>query len=143
MSHFVDPSREAFDAFKALPRDMPIHMLNHIRYNELATYPAGHEHVDKGWSGQRAYAEYGKTSGPIFNRVGGKIIWRGKMETMVTGPLEEHWDASFIAQYPDAAAFFEMITDADYKLAVINRQAAIFDSRLIRFAPGEEGEGFA
>ena len=31
MSHHVDPSREHFEAFKALPRDTPILMLNLIR----------------------------------------------------------------------------------------------------------------
>ncbi len=134
-SPHIDPSRESFDAFKALPRDVPIQMLNHIRYNDSANYPGGHEHAGKGWSGERAYAEYGKASGPIFKRVGGVIIWRGKMEMVLTGPDSEQWDASFIAQYPNAAAFFEMIADADYKLAVVNRQAAVFDSRLIRFAP--------
>jgi uncharacterized protein (DUF1330 family) len=144
MSYHIDPTREAFDAFKALPRDVPIQMLNLIRYNELAKYPEGHEHADKGWSGKQAYAEYGKTSGPIFDRVGGKIVWRGKMQLVLTGPDDKQWDASFIAQYPGAGAFFEMITDTQYQLAVVNRQAAVLDSRLIRFAPMEaDGGGFA
>lgn len=139
---YIDPSPANFRAFKDLPRDRPINMLNLLRYRELAEYPAGHEHAGKGWSGRRAYAEYGVTSGPIFRRLGGTIIWRGRFETMVTGPEGERWDDAFIAQYPDSGAFFAMIKDPDYQQAVVNRTAALADSRLVRFAPGEAGEGF-
>ena len=142
--NFVDPTRADFDLFKALPRDTPINMLNLVRFRDLAAYPEGHEHAGKGWTGARAYAEYGTTSGPIFARVGGHIVWRGRFETVVTGPADEHWDAAFIAAYPHAGAFLEMVTDADYKLAVVNRQAAVATSRLIRFAPLPiEGATFA
>lgn len=140
--HFIDPSAANFAAFKALPRDEPIHMLNLLRYRDLAQYPEGHEHHRKGWSGRRAYEEYGKTSGPIFQRVGGSIVWRGAFQTVVTGPEDMRWDDGFVAQYPGSAAFFEMIKDPDYQLAVVNRTAALVDSRLVRFKPGERGEGF-
>ena len=139
---YIDPSPANFQAFKALARDTPINMLNLLRYRDLAEYPAGHEHAGKGWSGRRAYEEYGRTSGAIFRRLGGRIIWRGAFETMVTGPEAELWDDAFIAHYPDASAFFAMIKDPQYQLAVINRTAALADSRLVRFAPGEAGEGF-
>ncbi len=142
---FVDPTRANFDAFKALPRNTPINMLNLIRYHERAHYPAGHSHAARGLTGAEAYAEYGRTSEAIFTRVGGKTIWRGKFEAMVTGPAgdSERWDLAFIASYPSAAAFLAMITDADYKQAVIHRQAAVLTSRLVRFAPLEAGQGFA
>jgi uncharacterized protein (DUF1330 family) len=139
---YIDPSPANFQAFKNLPRDQPIQMLNLLLYRDLAEYPGGHEHSGKGWSGRRAYAEYGATSGPIFKRVGGTILWRGAFQTMVTGPDGECWHDAFIAQYPDAGAFFAMIKDPDYRQAVVNRTAALVDSRLVRFAPGEAGEGF-
>ncbi|WP_095011164.1 DUF1330 domain-containing protein [Tsuneonella mangrovi] len=142
MTNYIDPSRANFEAFKALPRDEPIHMLNLLNYREHAEFPNGHPNADKGWSGRRAYEEYGKTSGPIFRRVGGKIVWRGAFQAMVTGPETIHWDDGFVAEYPDSAAFFEMIKDPDYQLAVVNRTAALVDSRLIRFKPGEGGGGF-
>ncbi len=139
---YLDPSPVNFQAFKDLPRDQPINMLNLLLYRDEAEYPAGHENANKGWSGRRAYEEYGRTSGPIFQRVGGRIVWRGVFETMVTGPEGEHWHDGFIAHYPNAGAFFAMIKDADYQLAVANRTAALVDSRLVRFAPGEVGKGF-
>jgi uncharacterized protein (DUF1330 family) len=139
---FIDPSSANFQAFKDLPRDRPINMLNLLLYRDRAEYPEGHEHAGKGWSGRRAYEEYGRTSGPIFRKLGGTIIWRGTFETMVTGPEGRRWDDGFIAQYPNAGAFFAMIKDPEYQLAVVNRTAALVDSRLVRFAPGEAGQGF-
>lgn len=139
----VDPTREAFDQFKSLPRDEPIQMLNLIRYRDKAAYPAGHENAGKDWSGAEAYREYGRTSGPVLQRVGGRIIWRGKPRVTLTGPPEERWDAGFIAEYPSAAAFFAMISDEEYQHAVVNRTAAVADSRLIRFDPRGGGAGFA
>lgn len=138
----IDPSPANFQAFKDLPRDTPINMLNLLLYRDLAAYPEGHEHAGKGWSGRRAYEEYGIASGPIFRRVGGQILWRGRFETMVTGPEVRRWHDGFIACYPNAGAFFAMIKDPEYQQAVVNRSAALLDSRLVRFAPGEVGEGF-
>ncbi len=139
----IDPSREAFDAFKALPRDMPIHMLNLLRFRDVATYPEGHTHALRSLSGAQAYAEYGRTSAPVFKRVGGSIVWRGHMEAMLIGPADTYWETAFIAAYPNAAAFLEMVTDSQYKLAVVHRQAAVLTSRLIRFAPlPDTGETF-
>ena len=85
----------------------------------------------------------GATSGPIFSRVGGEVVWRGTFQTMVTGPEGKQWHDGFVARYPNSGAFFEMIKDADYQKAVINRTAALVDSRLMRFEPGEAGGGFA
>lgn len=143
MVSYIDPTETGFAQFKALPRDMPIHMLNLLKYRDMAKYPPGHPDAGKGWSGKEAYREYGRTSGPIFARAGGEIIWRGRYEAMVTGPEEAEWDDGFIAAYPNAAAFFEMIKDPDYQQAVINRTAALADSRLVRFLPGAVGKGFA
>lgn len=141
---YIDPSRSAFDLFKSLPRDVPINMLNLLKFNVMANYPADHQHAAHQWSGERAYQEYGKTSGPIFARVGGSILWRGSMEAMVIGPEERHWDLAFIAVYPNSAAFLEMVTDPAYQIAVVNRQAAVQTSRLIRFKPLENnGTEFA
>ncbi|MEO1044408.1 MAG: DUF1330 domain-containing protein [Pseudomonadota bacterium] len=137
--HYVDPGRELFTAFKDLPRDTPINMINMLRFREHAAYPDDHPRVAEGLSGAEAYAHYGKESAPIFQRVGGSIIWRGAFETMLIGPNEERWDAVFIARYPAAAAFLEMVTDPDYRNAVVNRQAAVATSRLIRCGEMPDG----
>ncbi len=138
---FVDPTRESFALFKSLPRDTPIHMLNLLDFRDQAAYPADHMHAQRGLTGAEAYREYGRASAPVLSRVGGSVLWRGRMEAMVIGPQDKHWDAAFIAAYPNAAAFLAMVTDPEYKLAVVHRQAAVLTSRLIRFAPLETGSG--
>lgn len=134
-SGHIDPERAQFDAFKALPRDCVIHMLNLVRFKAQATYPDGHVLAGQDLTGAEAYRHYGADSGPVFQRVGGSIVWRGTMEAMVIGPADEQWDAVFIAEYPTSGAFMEMVTDPVYREAVVHRQAAVETSRLIRCAP--------
>jgi hypothetical protein len=122
---YLDPTRESFDAFKALPRDVPINMLNLVQFYDSAQYPEDHPNAANGWTGARAYKEYS-----------------GAMESMVIGPQDEKWDSAFIARYPSSAAFMEMITDPDYKKAVVNRQAAVLTSRLVRFGELGGADGF-
>ncbi len=134
----IDPTRAQFEAFKALPRDTPLHMLNLVRVRDRAAYPDGHEAT-----GHEAYAAYGRESAPVLAKVGGTIHWRGAMEAVLIGPTDEHWDYCFIAQYPNAGAFLAMVTDPDYQRAVVHRQAAVEDSRLIRLSPLSAGATFA
>lgn len=142
MTAHVDPERAQFEAFKALDRDTPIEMLNLVRFRGHAAYPAGHALADAGLSGAEAYAKYGRDSGPVLDRVGGSILWRGRFETTLIGPSDEAWDEVFIARYPNAHAFLAMVTDPDYRLAVVHRQAAVATSRLIRCAPADTGGRF-
>lgn len=123
----IDPNREQFEEFKSLPRDEPVMMLNLIRLRDKANYEDGTQA-----SGAEAYANYGKESGPIFNGVGGEIIWRGNPKNVLIGPSDEHWDVAFIARYPTANAFLAMVTNRDYQAIVFHRRAGVLDSRLIR-----------
>jgi len=134
---YVDPEREQFEQFKALPRDTPIHMLNLIKLKGSASYADGTI-----TTGAEAYAAYGRDSGPIFKRVGGKMLWRGKPEAMVIGPMDEQWDIACVAYYPNSAAFLEMVTDIDYQQAVKHRQAAVETSRLLRHGELPAGDVF-
>lgn len=138
MNRHVDPEREQFEAFKALPRDQPVMMINLVRFREKAAYEDGRDS-----SGAQAYAAYGRESSPIFQRVGGEIVWRGRPEVVLIGPSDELWDVVFIARYPTAGAFLEMVTDPVYREAVKHRQAAVLDSRLIRAAEAGAGKRFA
>jgi uncharacterized protein (DUF1330 family) len=138
----IDPTRPQFDAFKALPRDTPIHMLNLIRLRPLADYPPDHPDHNKWLTGLEAYRAYGRASAEVFARVGGRQVWAGRPESVVTGPTEERWDLAFIAEYPSAGAFLAMVTDPEYREHVKHRTAAVEDSRLIRMAPVIPGATF-
>ena len=137
MAGHIDPTRETFGEFRRLPDDGPVHMLNLVKLRAEAAYPDG-----RAATGAEAYAAYGRESGPIFRRVGGRIAWSGDFKLMLIGPQDERWDICFIAEYPSGAAFVEMVKDPDYQKAVVHRQAAVADSRLVRLAPKASGGGF-
>lgn len=134
----IDPARPQFDAFKALPRDTPLNMLNLVRVRAEAAYPDGRR-----VTGAEAYAAYGRESAPVLARVGGRILWRGAFEATLIGPSDERWDFCFIAWYPNAGAFLAMVTDPEYRQAVKHRQAGVEDSRLIRCGEQPSGASFA
>ena len=110
MPGYIDPTKETFAAFRDNDRPGPIEMLNLVRLHARAKYPDGREAT-----GAEAYAAYGRGSGPVFTRLGGTIIWRGKFEMTLIGPGDERWDLCFIARYPNVAAFVEMIRDPVYR----------------------------
>jgi uncharacterized protein (DUF1330 family) len=138
MHSHIDPDPDAFASFKTLPRDQPIMMLNLVRFRDRARYEDGREA-----SGREAYVTYSKESAPVFLRVGGEIVWRGNPQLTLIGPQDEQWDAIFVARYPSASAFLEMVTDPVYREAVKHRQAAVLDSRLIRTSAIGKGGEFA
>lgn len=129
--------KDDFNTFKANNRTGPIHMLNLVRLHDQAQYDDGREAT-----GAEAYAAYGRESAPVFQRLGGRIVWRGAMEQMLIGPGDEQWDLCFIAEYPSPQAFVDMLGDPIYRAAMKHRQAAVSDSRLIRTAPLGVGANF-
>jgi uncharacterized protein (DUF1330 family) len=138
---YIDPGREAWEVFKGLPRDRPIHMLNLIRLRDRADYPQGHPDHGKDISGREAYREYGRTIAPHLARLGSRQVWAGAPQVMVTGPASEAWDLAFIVEYPGSQAFIDMVRDPDYRANVVpHRTAAVADSRLLRLSPLEAGE---
>lgn len=150
MTGSVDPSRDAMTAFRDLPADRPIAMINLLRFRPEAAYAADHASHAAGLTGQQAYKAYSKAAAAPFMRAGGRQVWLGAPELTVIGPAEEAWDLAFIAEYPSGAAFLAMLHDPNYQAAVIHRQAAVADSRLIRCQPQAmaastttEGTGFS
>ena len=133
MSSYVDPGRENWQAFKDLPRDRPIHMLNLIKFRELADYSEGHPMHGKGLTGVDAYAIYREGFQRVVAGDGAAMVWEAPMECVVTGPDGE-WDEAFVMGYPDSATFMAMVRNEEYVRDVVpHRTAAVADSRLIRF----------
>jgi hypothetical protein len=133
MPGYVDPSRENWQAFKDLPRDRPIHMLNLIKFRDLAEYPEGHPNHGKGLTGPEAYAIYKEGFQRVVAEDGAAMVWEAPLECVVTGPDGE-WDEAFVMGYPDSATFMKMVKDEEYIRDVVpHRSAAVADSRLIRF----------
>jgi hypothetical protein len=134
MTAYIDPSRDNWQAFKDLPRDTPIQMLNLIKFRDLAEYPADHPLNGKGLTGIEAYAIYKQGFQRVVSGDGAAMVWQAPIECVVTGPPGE-WDEAFVMGYPNSAAFMAMVRNEEYIRDVVpHRTAAVADSRLIRFA---------
>ena len=129
MTGHVDLTKERFVALRESDREGVVHLLNLIRLRERAAYPDGREA-----SGAEAFQTYGRVSEPVLARLGGKIVWEGRFESMLIGPDDENWDLCFVAEYPTLSAFIEVVRDPVYREAAAHRKAAAQDSRLIRLA---------
>lgn len=133
MGGHVDPSRENWQAFKDLPRDRPIHMLNLIKFRDRAEYPEGHPLHGKGLTGREAYDIYKQGFQRVVAGDGAAMVWQAPLECVVTGPADE-WDEAFVMGYPSSALFMAMVKNEEYVRDVVpHRTAAVADSRLIRF----------
>src|SRR5262249_59755480 len=97
MGH-IDPTKEVFAQFRKSDRPGPIHMLNLVRLREQAAYPDGRKAT-----GAEAYAAYGRESRPVFERLGGRIVWQGRVEPVLVGPQEGGLGHCFLAEDPNAA----------------------------------------
>ncbi len=133
MAGYIDPDRTNWQAFKDLPRDRPIQMLNLLKFRELAEYPVGHPNHGQGLTGREAYAVYEAAFQALVADDGAAMVWHAPLECMVTGP-EGEWDAGFVMGYPDSGVFMAMVKNPRYVAeALPHRTAALADSRLIRF----------
>lgn len=132
---YVNSDAKAYAAMQNLPADQPLHMLNMIRFKDKASYEEGSAFAAKGWTGEQAYAEYSRHSGPIANRTGGKAAYFGIPQLTLIGPEHEKWDVIFIVSYPNLASFLALVGDPEYKKHAFHRSAAVADSRLVRMAP--------
>lgn len=104
-------------------------MLNLLMFRDIADYS---DHPDEiPCSGEEAYNRYANTAVQLLKLVGGRLVFVGKMEEPVIGPVEERWDRVAVVEYPSIKAFLEMINSDKYQLIAYHRTAALIDSRLI------------
>ncbi|MEM8921454.1 MAG: DUF1330 domain-containing protein [Pseudomonadota bacterium] len=131
----IVPTREQFKAFRDLPRDAPVNMLNALKYKPKATYDApppcgGSPNV----SGEAAYERYKVEFLKYLHSRDGRMLWEGTHEVSLIGTHME-WDAYFVAYYPTAQDFIDMQFDDSYVASLPHRNAALEDSILMRCAP--------
>src|SRR5690606_28290397 len=93
------PSDLNADLVRSLPDTGPVVMINYLRFRERS--------LDGQGSGWDAYVRYSKGFAPLLKRVGGSILWTGKVEGAAYGDPGERWDFVALVHYPSRAAFLE------------------------------------
>ena len=129
----INPTEDEIAAFASESvNDKPIVMVNLLRFNVEAQYPAGDPLAGNGViSGKKAYQRYSKAVLPLLWETGGQILWLGKARTTFIAPEGERWDEVALAWYPSRGAFVRMINSPAYRAIVGHRTAALADSRLV------------
>lgn len=101
-------------ALSALPDDVPVVMLNLMRFRERS--------LDGNGSGWDAYLRYSALAIKSIKAHGGTITWTGTAEAVALGQTEQHrWDYVALVRYPSRAAFIAMMTSPAYAEANIER----------------------
>jgi hypothetical protein len=117
----------------AFPADIPLYVLNLLRFRSEANYPDGVASVGK--SGREAYFN-GYV--PAFREIaqargvsGVKPVWIGAVAGAIAGSPGEHWDLVAIIEYPSVLNFRQIVdTDIYRAKAEPMRKAALEDWRL-------------
>ena len=128
----INPTRDQFRAIGDLPGDGPVLMINLVQFRETAAYAEDDpEFGEAPVSGEEAYRRYAAETEALVLSLGGSQDWVGLPMLTVIGPEDEAWDHAFVARYPSADTFMDMVRNPDYQKAVRHRTAAVSDSRLI------------
>ena len=113
-----------------------IRMINLLKFREQADYGDVPDPAEDGIStGAEAYARYGEVAMAEVQNVGGSQFYAGIADMTVIGPESESWDLVAIVEYPNRAAFLEMISKPSYQACVFHRTAGLADTRIIMTTP--------
>lgn len=127
----IYPKAEQFKALLEGPPNQPVVMLNLLRFKPRADAP------DVGLSGAAAYARYGAEMRKIVESHGGKIVWSGRVDSMVIADVDPGYHAVALVQYPSRAAFVEIAKSAEVAAIGVHRAAGLESQWLIATTPGE------
>ena len=116
-----------------IPADMPVYMLNMLRYKAHAEY-AGADIAP--CSGREAYHQrYRAAFGCVAEGAGVEAVWVGSVVAKLVAPAGAQWEDVAIVEYPNFAAFRRVVESPRYEAeAAPHRRAALEDWRLIAMA---------
>jgi len=86
-------------------------------------------------SGQ--FVEFVRAALRFVQGVGGDVVWRGAAQVGLIAPPGARWDDVLLVRYPSKQAFLDMVGNAGYPAIVVQRSAALQDSRLVAMLPAD------
>ena len=104
----------------------PLQFVNLLAYREQAMYPEGHELAGAGLSGAEAYGRYGAIALSWSGGAGQLVLYNDVCQVLIG--QSARWDQIAVMEYPDTAAFVDMIRDPDYQAALVHRDAGLADT---------------
>ncbi|HYL51660.1 MAG TPA: DUF1330 domain-containing protein [Acidimicrobiia bacterium] len=107
----IRPNKEQFLELMNAPDEGPVVMLNLLKF--------------KPREGASEYNKYGESAVQMVEARGGKVLWMGKVDQTLIGPVDEAWDAIALVQYPSRKAFIEMTSTKEYDAAHEHRESGL------------------
>ena len=116
------PHQTQMEGFFEGDTKTPIAMLNLLKFKKKAEYEDGRE---TDLTGKEAYSIYGQEVTKHLAKIGGKLVFGGKISRLMIGEVEDLWDSVAIAKYPSRRAMLEMLKDPDYQKSEAHRAAGL------------------
>ena len=107
----IRPNKEQFLELMNAPDEGPVVMMNLLKF--------------KPREGASEYSKYGQSAVQMVEARGGKVLWMGKVDQTLIGPVDEAWDAIALVQYPSRKAFVEMTSTEEYDAAHEHRESGL------------------
>ena len=134
---YITVGEKAGERFFSKNHEGPVHMLNLLRFKEVADYSSFPDlNPGNPISGAQAYALYIKNVSPLLNAIGSEIVFSGKADHFLIGPDEEKWDMGILVKHLDMKDFLAFASNPDYLAIAGHRTAALADSRLLPLKEG-------
>ena len=115
----IRPEPEQIEELLKGPAEGPVVMVNLLRFKDRADAP------DEGLSGEEAYGRYGAQMIEWVTSQGGRLIWSGRVDSMVIGDTEEHFDTVALVEYPSRAEFLRIAGDPRVAEFAVHRTAGL------------------
>ena len=113
----VQPSQEQISQLKNYPKDIPLVMVNIIKFK--IQIENGNE------TGAEAYARYFKNVQPFVAKANARLIWKGAVASTVIGDSQDEPNRIFLIEYPSVNHFLGMISDPEYQKVTKDRTNAL------------------
>ena len=127
---YVYPTDKQIEEFTARDPDLPILMVNLVRFRENAFYPDGSGFEP--CSGEIAFAQrYAAPVSKIAEAMGARLVFGEPVRQTFIGPEDEKWDRFYLLYYPETRIFLDLLVMPEFLDFSVHRKAGTLDARMI------------
>ncbi len=115
----IAPEPEQIEEMLKGPAEGPVVMVNLLRFKKEADAP------DEGLTGEEAYGRYGAQMVRWVTSQGARLIWSGRVDSMVIGDTDEYFHTIALMEYPSRAEFLRIAGDPRVAEYSVHRTAGL------------------
>lgn len=115
----IAPEPEQIQELLEGPAEEPVVMVNLLRFKKEADAP------DEGLTGEQAYGRYGAQMVQWVTSQGARLIWSGRVDSLVIGDTDEYFHAIALMEYPSRAEFLRIVGDPRVAEYSVHRTAGL------------------